>query len=386
MRRAAPLLALLALAVVLAPPVAAATVHPVDRQSGAPALTRPGSPPDRTRLSAPANTTIVIDVYPNRSARWRVTMTYALDSPNETATFRRYADAYRNGETDAGPSIGLFRRIVNASASATGRHMTVRDVARSERVGESTGSISLSFRWTNMLERTGNRTIALDDAVLLPANRTWIDTLEANQTLVVRTPDGYSVVDSDVPSFELRNNSVVVSGPARIDGHLQITYRRTSPAGEPDRGTPWGVVAGIVLVAVVGAGIYVYRRGRRGSASGASTHDDGGGDGGTGASAASDPSAAATDGAAPSASTEESAAETDPALDVELLSDEERVERLLQANDGRMKQATIVRETGWSDAKVSQLLSTMADEGRVNKLRLGRENLISLPDGDEAGD
>jgi hypothetical protein len=45
-----------------------------------------------------------------------------------------------------------------------------------------------------------------------------------------------------------------------------------------------------------------------------------------------------------------------------------------------MRQADIVAETGWSDAKVSQLLSAMADEGRVEKLRLGRENLISLPD------
>lgn len=48
-----------------------------------------------------------------------------------------------------------------------------------------------------------------------------------------------------------------------------------------------------------------------------------------------------------------------------------------------MKQANIVKETGWSDAKVSQLLSAMADEERVEKLRLGRENLISLPDEDE---
>ena len=56
-----------------------------------------------------------------------------------------------------------------------------------------------------------------------------------------------------------------------------------------------------------------------------------------------------------------------------------------------MKQATIVDETDWSDAKVSQLLSAMAEEGRVDKLRLGRENLISLPedgsvDGDDGGE
>ena len=61
----------------------------------------------------------------------------------------------------------------------------------------------------------------------------------------------------------------------------------------------------------------------------------------------------------------------------------ERVERLLDRNGGRMRQAAIVRETGWSDAKVSQLLSRMAEAGQVEKLRLGRENLISLPDGEE---
>ncbi len=44
-----------------------------------------------------------------------------------------------------------------------------------------------------------------------------------------------------------------------------------------------------------------------------------------------------------------------------------------------MRQADIVSDTGWSDAKVSQLLSKMAQDDRVEKLRLGRENLISLP-------
>ena len=69
-------------------------------------------------------------------------------------------------------------------------------------------------------------------------------------------------------------------------------------------------------------------------------------------------------------------------IDEELLSDEERVERLLEANGGRMKQAHIVRDTDWSNAKVSQLLSSMEDEDRIDKLRIGRENLISFTDVD----
>jgi uncharacterized membrane protein len=61
----------------------------------------------------------------------------------------------------------------------------------------------------------------------------------------------------------------------------------------------------------------------------------------------------------------------------ELLSDEDRVMALLDENGGRMKQVNIVEETDWSKSKVSMLLSEMADEGRISKLRVGRENIIS---------
>ncbi len=58
--------------------------------------------------------------------------------------------------------------------------------------------------------------------------------------------------------------------------------------------------------------------------------------------------------------------------------DERRVVELLVGNDGRMKQSEIVRETGWSKAKVSRQLSTMEARGEVAKLSVGRENVVSL--------
>jgi uncharacterized membrane protein len=75
--------------------------------------------------------------------------------------------------------------------------------------------------------------------------------------------------------------------------------------------------------------------------------------------------------------------EDDPAdppsvADDELLSDEDRVVALLEANDGRMRQVKIVEETDWSKSKVSMLLSEMDDAGTISKLRVGRENIISL--------
>lgn len=61
------------------------------------------------------------------------------------------------------------------------------------------------------------------------------------------------------------------------------------------------------------------------------------------------------------------------------LTNEEQVIQLLRSNGGRMRQTRIVGETDWSKSKVSMLLSDMEADGTINKLRVGRENIISLP-------
>lgn len=63
----------------------------------------------------------------------------------------------------------------------------------------------------------------------------------------------------------------------------------------------------------------------------------------------------------------------------EFLSDRERVQQLVRDNGGRMKQSKIVDSVDWSKAKVSRLLAELEEEGRITKLRLGRENLVCLP-------
>lgn len=62
-----------------------------------------------------------------------------------------------------------------------------------------------------------------------------------------------------------------------------------------------------------------------------------------------------------------------------VLTDEERVVGLLESNGGRIRQTRIVERTDWSKSKVSMLLSEMEDDGTIHKLRVGRENVISLP-------
>jgi len=309
-------------------------------------------------------TTMVVRLHNDTDASWTVTVRHRLEDDNETAAFRSFADDWVDGEAGTGVDADMFRTLANRSSEAAGREMAVENVSRSAAVRDGTGVLVLEFTWTNFLERVGDE-LRLRDAFALPDNETWLRSLEPGQRLVVRTPPGYSVRTTSAP---VENNSLVFEGARTFETPPVARYQRISDptTGTTTRnrsGTPWAPVAGGLVAAaliVAAALVVVFRDG---------STDAGGGE----------PAAAAPDDGGPPDDPGKEATPADPVEDLSLLSDEERIERLIERNGGRMKQATIVRETGWSDAKVSQLLSAMADEDRVEKLRLGRENLISLP-------
>lgn len=63
----------------------------------------------------------------------------------------------------------------------------------------------------------------------------------------------------------------------------------------------------------------------------------------------------------------------------ELVHDEVVITQMLEIESGHMRQSDIVEATDWSKAKVSRLLSRMADDDEIVKVRFGRENVIYLP-------
>jgi uncharacterized membrane protein len=63
----------------------------------------------------------------------------------------------------------------------------------------------------------------------------------------------------------------------------------------------------------------------------------------------------------------------------DLLSNEERVLRLLERRGGRVKQKAVVDELGWTEAKTSQVVGSLREEGKIESFRLGRENVLALP-------
>jgi uncharacterized membrane protein len=69
----------------------------------------------------------------------------------------------------------------------------------------------------------------------------------------------------------------------------------------------------------------------------------------------------------------------------ELLSNEERVLQLLRENGGRMKQKQVAEQLDWTAAKTSQVVGDLREDEEVDAFRLGRENVLTLPDVDIGG-
>ena len=64
----------------------------------------------------------------------------------------------------------------------------------------------------------------------------------------------------------------------------------------------------------------------------------------------------------------------------ELLSNEERVLQLLEQRGGRIKQQDVVSELDWTEAKTSQVVGDLREDDEIEVFRIGRENVLSLPD------
>jgi hypothetical protein len=346
-------------------------------------------------------TTMTVKIQNDGDARWTVSTAFSLETQNQTAAFRDLATAFENRD---GSVLGLeaFERAAGLASETTDRDMAITDVERNTRLEDSvqnrTGTLRLVFTWEHFARLDGNR-IHVDD-VIVTDQGLWLSGLDADQTLVVEPPDGYGVVNATVPA---QNGELRWAGPVRFDRtSLQATFigdangdgddpgggnDNNGSTGGPDEppgssgngdstSSTWLVASGaVLLLAFVLAVFFLGRRGR--IAFPQPTTDDSDGDVATEKRADDQPGSDATDRGSGTGGSS-----ANPGIDEELLSDEERVRRLLEANGGRMKQANIVKETDWSNAKVSQLLSSMDEDDEIEKLRLGRENLISFPDED----
>ncbi|WP_224335572.1 helix-turn-helix transcriptional regulator [Haloprofundus halobius] len=331
---------------------------------------------------------VQIVVREDGSARWTFHYEQTLANESERQNFRAFADEFNNSET---PLYNGFKSesesLVVSGANATERPMDARNHTRqayvTDSLGNSIGVVEMSFTWTNFAQTEDDGTVTVGDVfeggLYISENQSLV--IESDEELEFKnvTPPGTQSNTSSLPA----SDSVTWMGEHRFtDNRPQVVFvpdgTQTIVAGGEDGdgegangtdddatttpigsggGSMWLAGAVLAIFGGVVAALW-YRRGRE------ETVEPVGSETGDGAEAAA-------------------AAPPRPSVsDEELLSDEDRVISMLESHGGRMRQVRIVEETEWSKSKVSMLLSEMEDEGLISKLRVGRENVISL-DGHE---
>jgi hypothetical protein len=349
---------------VLAGVVALATV--------AAAAPGPGSGPGAIAGSdlSPDDTALRVSVTPDGDASWAVAYRVRLDDENTTAAFESLrADVAANGSRYAGPFASRMGTTAAAAENRTGREMAVRNVsvtATRRQLPAEYGVVTYRFDWTGFAATDGDR-LRLGDALagLFLDDRT---------TLLVAWPVPYEPTTVEPAPDERRDRAVVWTGPVEFGpGEPSVALAPvagttaapgTGPGGGTGPDAPGGptpspatvaLAVTVVGIGLVGAGLWWHRR-------------DGGAEEATGD--ADDERATTGDG--------DGSAATDPPS--ELLSNEERVVELLDRNGGRMRQQEVASALGWTDAKTSQVVTSMREAGDLDSFRLGRENVLTLPE------
>lgn len=318
------------------------------------------------------STRFEITVYEDGTAQWTFTHRQQLADSEEQDQFEAFAAEFESEETEVYERFTTqAEALTERGAEMTDREMEAREFTRSAQVEEGlnpTGVVTMSFTWDGFA--------TVEDGSVIVGDVFGDLYITSDQTILFR-PGGNLVFQDVSPDDAVYNtddleaaNTVRWNGEREfISGHPRVVFDDPTVAeGSSDEPLSAVLDAGsgflwllmiLGLVIAIGSAVLWYRR----------TADE--------SDPASPPSAQPTERAGVKAPSD-TADESESLSDEELLTDDDRVVKLIRENGGRMKQVKIVEETGWSKSKVSMLLSDMEEEGTISKLRVGRENIISL--------
>ena len=315
-------------------------------------------------------------------ARWTIEYRVALDDQNTTEAFESLQrDIEQNTSDYRDQFASRMRSTVSTAENATGREMAVENVSVESTTSPLSGEYGIvryGFDWVGFADVSDDQLATGEVLAGL--------FLDADTELTIRWPEGYVVSLVEPEPDREGERSMTWTGPREFDiGQPRVVLRTRNSA------PPWGPLVGIALFGAAGV-LWYYRRRQAGRSEPADGEeplvgaepDRGGDDPGP----APEQDTAADDGTAPETEAGTSAAGVADAgggddTPEELLSPEERVLRLLEANGGRMKQKTVTEELDWSAARTSQVVGDLRDDGKVESFRLGRENVLKFPEDEE---
>ncbi|MES3516249.1 MAG: hypothetical protein PPP58_01155 [Natronomonas sp.] len=315
-----------------------------------------------------------IDVEESGDAVWEIEYRSRLATEEDEQAFEDLqADVEANPDEYRERFEERMESTAAEAAQATGREMSITEMtvqAERRQLPQEYGVLTYRFRWSNFA--------AVDDGRLVVGDAIEGLFLDDETTLLLSWPETHRLADTSPTPTETRERAVVWSGPIDFgSGEPRVTL-------EPEGGAstlPSGLVLGGALAAVVaGVAALLYRRRGGGSR-------DGTGEPGEPVAGTDRPEGdiaeegdTHTDGMAGEDTADD---DTDPSVDPDLLSNEERVLRFVEERGGRVKQQEIAQELDWTDAKTSQVTKQLREDGKLEGFRLGRENVLSLPETDD---
>jgi len=333
-----------------------------------------------------SSTHFVVTVDPNGSATWTFQYRTHLGNDSQRRRFREFAKRFEGNDTSFYRDFRRNARSLVADAqNASSRHMNASHFSRNASVrglDANVGLVQMSFTWSAFARVEGSRVVVGDlfqgglylgpsqwlvvrhtgplrfRTVVPTPNETADPTLTASDSVTWRGPREFA---DERPRIVLVEHTT--SSPGSVSGSTGGGASPATPNSDGSSGAlSWPAVGAVALLLVVLVGVYWSRTRERTPLTGGNVSD-------TTERESSNDTAKTGDGP-----------EVVPAVtDEELLPDDERVTRLLAENGGRMRQVSIVEETGWSKSKVSMLLSEMEEAGQLSRIRIGRENVVSLP-------
>jgi hypothetical protein len=337
----------------------AADAQPATRQEGANESLSLG---DADRIH------IAVSIAENGSARVTVDYQFHLDDGNSSATAweRLREDVESNPEEYAAAERAKWNDTLVEGQNRTDREMNISNVSvatEEDSAPREIGHVTATFEWSAFALVELNR---IEAGAALSGF-----TLDDGTTLQFRWPEAYTVYQNegepqvDPAPADRPDGSVTWQGEETTftDEQPRIVLIKNDGAGgaatDSDEGPTmrWTIVAlALAALALVGTAGWIVGRNR------------------TGGAPADAETPRRTDGSAETGA----AASDDPPP--ELLSNEERVLRLLENRGGRIKQQEVVSELGWTEAKTSQVVGDLRENDDIEVFRIGRENVLALPD------
>jgi hypothetical protein len=340
---------------------------------------------------------LAIDLRPDGTAEWRIEYRIRLDDENATAAFESLQqDVEANPENYTQPFRERMVTTADAAQQATGREMSIENVsvsAQTEQLPREYGVVTYRFTWTGFAVVEDSRIRAGDALAGM--------FLDSSSTLLVSWPGDYRLESVDPEPDDRSENAVSWSGPLEFtDQQPTLVFTSQTTSGTP--GPLTAIVLVVIVLAIVLGAVWYRREGSLPGPIGGGTTDraegdvaSGGGDAEQGASADAGTEASGGEGTenrgGPSgpeggedgSTTAGGATGVDQDVPDELLSNEERVLRLLETHGGRIKQQQVVEELDWTEAKTSQVVSDLREADKIETFRIGRENVLTLPGEDE---